>query len=329
MVSAESGSQFRMKPPPYELVRLRSGAVSVRSCADGETMHPAIGPAVEAECIYVKQLRLAERFTKHEGEFVIWDVGLGAAANAVAVLKVTESMIGAAASGPARSLRLVSFDSTLEPLRFALRHTAELDYLRGREAILNRLIERGEVSFNEHQIAVIWSAHVGDFPTLLANCQDDGKGGIHNPQSAIRNEIAPPPVGCHGQSLPAPHAILFDPFSPAKNPAMWTAPLFVALFRFLDPQRPCSLATYSRSTMVRVALLLAGFFVGVGHPSGRKEETTIAANKVELIDKPLGRRWLERARRSDAAEPLWESVYRRGGLSRPSWEKLRSHPQFR
>jgi tRNA U34 5-methylaminomethyl-2-thiouridine-forming methyltransferase MnmC len=92
---------------------------------------------------------------------------------------------------------------------------------------------------------------LGDFPTWL-----------RNPQRA-----APPP-----------HAILFDAFSPAKNPAMWTASLFSDLHQCLNPQRPCAMPTYSRSTMLRVTLLLAGFFVGAGRATGEKEETTIAAN---------------------------------------------------
>jgi hypothetical protein len=131
------------------------------------------------------------------------------------------------------------------------------------------------------------------------------------------------------QRAPNPHAILFDAFSPAKNPAMWTGPLFANLFQLLDPQRPCALPTYSRSTMLRVTLLLAGFFVGVGYASGEKEETTIAANSLNLIAEPLNIKWLERARISYSAEPMWEPVYRQAPLSPASWEKLQAHPQFR
>jgi len=120
--------------------------------------------------------------------------------------------------------------------------------------------------------------------------------------------------------LPAPHAMLFDPFSPAKNPAMWTAAVVHEPLRLLDPARPCALATYSRSTMTRVALLLAGFYVGAGHATGEKEETTIAANTPELIDEPLDRAWLERARRSHSAEPLWEPVYRQARLAPVTWK---------
>jgi hypothetical protein len=80
--------------------------------------------------------------------------------------------------------------------------------------------------------------------------------------------------------------------------------------------------------MARVALLLGGFFVGVGHPSGLKEETTVAANRVDLLDEPLDRRWLERAKGSHSAEPLSGPVYRQAPLSPETLEKLRRHPQF-
>ena len=73
----------------YKLVRLRNGAHSVHSLAYGETMHPGLGPVAEAEALYVRQLKLCERLQNHTGEFVIWDIGLGAAANALTVLRAT------------------------------------------------------------------------------------------------------------------------------------------------------------------------------------------------------------------------------------------------
>jgi tRNA U34 5-methylaminomethyl-2-thiouridine-forming methyltransferase MnmC len=121
---------------------------------------------------------------------------------------------------------------------------------------------------------------------------------------------------------------LFDAFSPAKNPAMWTLPLFQKLFKLLDPKRPCAMPTYSRSTMLRVTLLLAGFFVGAGRAIAEKEETTIAANNLSLIERPLGPDWLRRAKNSTCAEPLTEAVYRRERLNEQSWVALQKHPQF-
>lgn len=278
----------------YRLVQLANGACSVHSLAHGETFHPVIGPVAEAQALYVGQLDLPARVRRHRGEFVVWDVGLGAAANALTVLRATRE-----STGP---LRLLSFDCTLEPLRFAFEHAGALGYFGGYEAIIPQLVRQRGAAFADGARRVEWTVHVADFPALL-------------------REPGTP-------ALPKPHAILFDAFSPARNPEMWTQPLFADLYRVLDPGRPCVLPTYSRSTMLRVSLLLAGFFVGAGHATGEKEETTLAANMRELIPEPLDRRWLLRARRSTSAEPLWEPRYRQARLSPATWERLQQHPQF-
>ena len=276
------------------MVQLANGAWSVRSHAHQETFHPVIGPVAEAEALYVGQLNLLDRFRHHAGPFVVWDVGLGAAGNALTVLQALSSVPGA--------FRMISFDNTLEPLQFALQHADRLSYLHGFEARLKELLAKGRVCIETGHVAVEWELRVGDFPSVVA-------------EPAAR-------------AIPKPHAILFDAYSPAKNPAMWTQPLFANLFRLLESHRPCALPTYSRSTMLRVSLLLAGFFVGSGHATGEKEETTIAANTLELIRSPLDRRWLQRARRSTSAEPLWEPRYRQAPLSPSTWAKLQQHPQF-
>ena len=290
----------------YQLVRLNNGICSVRSLADDETFHPVIGPVAEAEALYVNQLRLRDRLKNRSGEFVIWDVGLGAAANAIAVLRATR--------GITCTIRLVSFDHTIEPLKFGLEHAADLGYFGGYENHLKELIREHRVAFRDGKQSVDWQFHLGDFPTLL--------------QSWSSRFSVPRPGKLKLELQPSPHAILFDAFSPAKNPAMWTLPLFANLFQLLDLQRPCALPTYSRSTILRVTLLLAGFFVGIGHATGLKEETTIAANTLDLIAEPLNARWLERALRSHSAEPLHEPVYSRNPLSPATAEKLRRHSQF-
>ncbi len=280
--------------PAYRIVKLANGSHSVHSLAHHETFHPVVGPVVEADALYVRQVGLVDRVQRRLGEFVVWDVGLGAAANAITVLRATRDLPG--------TLRILSFDHTLEPLEFALQHTDSLPYLGGYEAHLADLLRGKPVSFHDGAQTVTWEPHVADFPTLL---QQPGAGQFAKPD-----------------------LIMYDAFSPAANPAMWTQPVFGGVFRLLDPHRPCVLPTYSRSTMLRVTLLLAGFFVGVGHATGEKEETTVAANTLELIQEPLGRRWLQRAHRSTSAEPMWEPVYRQAPLSAETWARLQAHPQF-
>ena len=278
----------------FKLVSLPNGTQAVYSSAYDEKMHPGLGPAAEADLLYVRQLKIPERMQACDGQFVVWDVGLGAAANAIAVLRATRDIT--------RPLRMVSFDNTAEPLAFASENADALGYVGEYREQIQSLMDSRQVNFQNGSSAVTWEFILGDFPSWLE-----------------REEL--------NQS--APHAILFDAFSPAKNPAMWTLPLFANLFRALDPQRPCNLTTYSRSTMFRVTLLLAGFFVGRGVATGVKEETTVAANSLDLIDSPLDHQWLERAQRSDSAEPLEGSTYIRRSLSSQSWERLQQHIQFK
>ena len=280
----------------YQLVELKNGSQTLYSARYGEKMHPGLGPQAEAEQLYVRQLQLCERMQRATEEFVVWDIGLGGAANAITLLRATAGIAG--------RLRLVSFDNTSEPLEFALNNSGPLNYLSGYETAAGELLRELRVNFANGQLAVNWEFHLADFPELLKT------GG------ANLKFIAPP------------HAIFYDAFSPAKNPAMWTLPVFQNLFRALDPARPCALTTYSRSTMIRATLLLAGFYVGTGLATGMKEETTIAANDLSLVEQPLDARWLERAARSDSAAPLLQPVYHREKLTPALLTALHAHPQF-
>jgi len=292
-------------PGDYQLATLANGGKTLFSASYGEKMHPGLGPAAEAELLYVRQLQICERLKKTSGEFVIWDIGLGGAANAIAALKALRDIPG--------KLRLFSFDNSSEPLEFALKNAAELGYVLGYEQPVSKLLQWPCVEFQNGFMLTRWEFYLGDFPAWL-NSEVVGRVAVQAARPSMKT--------------PAPHAIFYDAFSPAKNPAMWTLPVFENLFRALDPTRPCALTTYSRSTLLRATLLLAGFFVGAGTATGMKEETTVAANDLSLLAEPLGQRWLERALRSDSAEPLRAPVYSRAKLSPATADKLRQHPQF-
>jgi tRNA U34 5-methylaminomethyl-2-thiouridine-forming methyltransferase MnmC len=278
----------------YQLIQLKNGSWSVRSIAEGETFHPVVGPVAEAEALYVRQLRLADRAAGSGEPFVLWDIGLGAAANVLTALRALRET--------ARRVEVVSFDHTLAPLEFALANATALGYVEGFELAIQTLLEQRSVEFTQGPMTVSWQVVEGDFPTVASEAG--------------------------ATSWPAPHGILFDAFSPARNPAMWTLSVFRRLRQLAVADRPCALATYSRATLVRVTLLLAGWHVGVGHATGEKDETTVAANRPDLITEPLDREWLWRARRSTSAEPLHTPQYCQQPLSEPSWEALLRLPQF-
>ena len=110
------------------------GFASIRQISSGEIMHSRTAPMEEARQLYIEQSNLAERLRLSADEdpesaepLVIWDVGLGAAANAMAAINCYEEQ---AATGPVRPLRIISFENDLDSLRLAFRHNRDFPYLR-------------------------------------------------------------------------------------------------------------------------------------------------------------------------------------------------------
>ncbi len=291
-----------MTDETFELVPLAGGVHSLRSLANGQTFHPVVGPAAEAERLHVGGTRLVERANAlaAAGEtFVVWDVGLGAAANALAAVNAF-----AARDWRGGDLQLISFDRTDAALRFAIYNADALRYPRPHAALLKRFCEIGQATMlNRRRTQLHWTLRLEDFPALL------------NSQTV---------------NLPAPHAIFFDPYSPKVNREMWTLEFFTALRARLRDDRPCLLTNYTRSTAVRVTLLLAGFYVGVGPSTGEKDETTVAANTLTLLDRPLTRDWLEKKVDASTNAAPWRAGIgdARGPIGEEDFARLRAHPQF-
>ncbi len=285
----------------FELVPLAGGIQSLRSLANGQTFHPVVGPRREAETVHLHGTRLVERANAPGdggGGFVVWDVGLGAAANALAAVEAL-----AAGYRGVGGVRMLSFDHSLGALDFAVAQAAALEYPQAHLAALGTLRETGAVELPLGGGSMLdWRLYLEDFPARLAR----------------------------PETLPAPHAVFYDPYSPTVNPEMWTWETFAALRGRTRMEEPCLLTTYTRSTAVRVTLLLAGWCVGLGGATGEKDETTVAANAPGLLAKPLGRDWLEKkVYASTNAAPLRAGAGpTRGPISEGDFERLRGHPQF-
>lgn len=273
-----------MSDSTFEIVALKYGGYSLRSVERGETFHPGIGPVEEARLLHIQQQDIATR-ARELGRFVLWDVGLGAAANAVAALGELE--------GVDAEVEIHSFDKSLNSLRFALENSETLPYLNPYRELVSSLVAEGEVRLG----GLRWVYHHGDFRTEMR------KGGIS-----------------------APNSIFYDPYSPATNREMWTLHHFEGLRQVAGPD--CLLSTYTRSTAVRVTLLLAGFFVGTGCEIGEKAETTVAASRLSLLKRPLPNNWLERVKVSRNGSPMRDPVYSITPISAADLSALRRHPQF-
>lgn len=268
----------------FELVTLRNGARAVRHVGHGEVMHPTVGPWEEAQRLYVEQVRLAERLCEPGPPLVIHDVGLGAATNAVAALGCARAL-----GARRREVEVVSFEVDLAPLRLALGDRQGFSFLEPWREAAQGLMERG--AWEEGGLR--WRLVQGDAREWL---------------------------GAPG--LPRAELVYFDPFSPAANPGLWS-PRALSQVRAGCREEGALLVTYSAATPTRVSLLLAGFYVGVGVPTGPKGETTVAATRREGLESPLGERWLARWRRSTARGPHGEPFT-------PEVEaRVLEHPQWR
>jgi queuine tRNA-ribosyltransferase len=252
-----------------EVVVTRSGARAIRDRITGEVMHPVVGPLVEAERLYVGPSRLAQRLSPPQGEgdgsVCVLDVGLGAASNAIAAWRVSESTVH-----PARRLRIVSFDSSLAALEVAISSENPADF-----------------GFDD--------AAVGAARGLLQN-------GLHETErTSWRLVLGELPRTLEGVAPASADIVFWDPFSPQANPELWSYAAFVALSRAC--REGATVHTYSGATAVRSAMLLAGFAVGLGEPIGPGKQSTCAALDPRDLASPLSSRWLERLRRSSAAFP--------------------------
>jgi len=252
----------------YEVL-LKEGVGYIRDTASGEVMHPGGDPTLEARSLYVEQSRLLTRLQdRGDVPLVVWDVGLGAAANAMAAVLAVES----AAPATTRPLTLVSFENDLDSLKLALDHPGHFKHLR--HAAPRALLTADR--WNSGTAAIEWLLLRGDFATT-------------------KFEAPPPDV------------IFFDPFSFKTDSAMWTLSAFRELAKACS-EKSTELFTYTYSTSVRAAMLAAGFYVAKGRGTGPKGETTIglsaraaaAAHGHEL----LGQDWLAKWRRSDAQAPF-------------------------
>ena len=250
----------------HEIVRTRGGALAMRSLVDGEVMHPGVGPFVEAEQLYVRQSRLRERLLAGEGGQVDRLVLFDVGLGAGSNALAARSASEELPRSVAR-LELVSFERDLGALGLALTAGEPFGW-RGEPAEAARAL----LAHDAHETArTRWRLVRGDLLETLA-------------RQTLRADI-----------------IYWDPFSPRANPALWTVAAFSEARRVAGPR--CTLFTYSASTATRLALLLAGWAVGVGDAIGDKAQTTSAAIAASDLARPLDRAWLARLSRPDVPLP--------------------------
>jgi len=285
----------------YRIHTAREGFSSILHVTSGEIMHSRVSPMEEAHGLYSGQAHLAERLAHGDlhRELVVWDVGLGAAANAISALEIYEQL--AATGRPIRPLHLISFENDLDSLRLALRHPARFPYLQ--HPAPAAILAHGEWRSDRFP-GLSWKLLPGNFPDTIV------------------------------QADRPPEVIYYDMYSAKTCATPWRPETFARLRAAgeeMDRGRGVELFTYTVSTAARLALLSAGFHVARGRSMGGKEETTIAFTVPALAEgfasrhELLGTEWLAKWQRSAARFPAWLPETDRAAFTRT----ILDHPQFR
>ncbi len=282
----------------YEVHFAPQGFASIRQISSGEIMHSRTPPMEEAQRLYIEQSDLAARLrlspeenAENAAPLVIWDVGLGAAANAMSAILCYEAV---AATEAVRPMHIISFENDLDPLKLAYLHNREFTYLR--HNAIGGILAVGK--WQSPKLAGLrWTLLQGDF------------------LASIPASPAPPDL------------IFFDMFSSKTDADQWTLGAFRKVFAACEG-RVVELFTYTCSTPVRASLLAAGFHVAKGLSTVDKLDTTVALTREALRTPPryelLADEWFGRWTRSAAKFPadLPQDL-------QPSFEHaIISHPQF-
>lgn len=288
-----------MTEPIFDVVTTTQGALSIRNKRVGEIMHNPLGPWREIQDLYIIPSQLKKRLglsiKSSDQNLVLYDVGLGAGSNAMgAILTAFKAM---KEKGPKIGLNILSFEQDLALAQFALEQQENFPEFSWAWDAFQDLLDHGFWKHPEYPIT--WALHPGDFTQTL------------------------------NKSLPLADLIFYDPYSPGQNQEMWTYETFNKLRQkcHSSPDQESLLLTYSRSTSIRAALLLASFYVGHGRGIGLKEETTLASTRLQALEFPLEQRWLDRWRRSHA--PFPSDLAEEKNQNTIAWvRKIENHPQF-
>jgi len=276
----------------YEIHVSAQGFSSIRQRSSGEIMHSVNPPEVEARILYLEPAEL-EKHLSQKQNLVIWDVGLGAATNAMAVVREIERL-SSQSLGECET-HLVSFEIDLDPLRLALKNHGAFSYLR--HAAPHAILKNRQWRHEGHRL--LWTLQEGDFLKTFRHA-------------------------------PAPDLVFYDPFSYRTDSELWSLETFRRLASHWKA-RPMKLMTYSASTAVRAGLLSQGFFVGYGAGSGPKEHTTVAFNEASWArthSRLLGQAWLDTWQRSGSKIPPSLSPSERERFEQEILEHPQFHPHF-
>ncbi|MBR4571207.1 MAG: tRNA guanosine(34) transglycosylase Tgt [Candidatus Riflebacteria bacterium] len=282
----------------YEIHHSKEGFASIKQTSSGEIMHSVNKPEEEANRLYIEQSDLAKKILmlphNDDAKIVVWDVGLGAAHNAMAAIRCFENVLKENGPEKLKKLKIISFECDLDPLKLACKHNKEFPHLHHSAPF--KLLKEGK--WCDSTGLLEWKLVEGDYLKLFDKEE-------------------------------RPDIIFFDPFSPKTDSDCWSLDSFCHLYDYCKG-KSFELYTYTTSTKIRATMLAAGMWVAKGAATGPKESTTIAFSDGDtaIMHKSakslLPKEWLDRWHRSQAQFPDNLSEEEKVEFT----EKIENHKQF-
>jgi queuine tRNA-ribosyltransferase len=276
----------------YEIHHSKEGFASIKQISSGEIMHSVNKPEEEANRLYIEQSDLANKLVmlshkddcedriatqssiaRNDGRIIVWDVGLGAAHNAMAAIRCFENVLKENGPEKMNKLKIFSFECDLDPLKLACKHNKEFPHLHHSAPF--KLLKEGK--WCDSTGLLEWKLVEGDYLKLF-------------------------------EKEERPDIIFYDPFSPKTDSDCWSLDSFRRLYDYCKG-KSFELYTYTTSTKIRATMLAAGMWVAKGVATGPKESTTIAFSDRDtaIMHKSakslLPKEWLDRWHRSQAQFP--------------------------
>lgn len=213
---------------------------SIKQISSGETMHAISDPIVEANAIYIQQAKIEERLQKKS--LTIWDVGMGAATNAMAVLMESEKIYKKFPELK-NKIHLESFEIDLDPLKLAQSSQKIFSYLKHPAPF--QILEKKQWTSKDEKIN--WKLFHGDFLKQF-------------------------------EEASFPDLIFYDPFSFKADVDLWKLSFFEKMVQWLKnhpEKRQVYFISYTNSNKNRARLAASGFHLAKGVPAPPKEATTL------------------------------------------------------
>jgi queuine tRNA-ribosyltransferase len=278
----------------YRVEIQASGLGHIRQVSSDERMHPVEDPREEARKLYVESSGLLSRIesASEDEPLCIWDVGLGAATNAMAAIRAWEQ-------SPRARLTIISFERDLDPMRLATDHPFAFPHVKHAGPYL--LLEQGKYVSKCGRLE--WRLVQGDFATACADEPTRPDFVFYDPFSA-KTDDAP----------------LWSPEFFERLHGLWAGkPAIIVSY---------SNSTAVRATWLAAGFYVASGAPSARRRDTSLILTPASAATLPEGTPLLGRAWLDRWERSSAPAPA--SVLGASGAVREAFlARVRSHPQFR